>query len=482
MSGDRSNSSEGGKRKKLSDSPLQGVWDKLKKQPRQHVYKEQRSKTPPLNNNNTLSSSRQHNKKKTRSLERRRPKGLHLDMSLLGTTEEGFNKDDEELVTNSRASNEVAMVLPHLYISGASPAQDTSRLLELGITHIVNCCVHRAQSSDSSRFHVLDLKLNDSCSSDVVMYIYMTIDFVETARRSGGKVLIHCLKGISRSASLVISYLMWNKNISDVREALSVLQIARPSCNPNADFLVQLRHWARHRPSMSKNSTYLYRIASCRTRRGMVLPSIRGPISGRELFQVTKKTETRGDSNMTSKRRKMTKDASPSSNNSSTSSSSSSSSSSSHSASSYSSTTTLTEDLLLSRLECFMLLSPERLYVWYDIQDVRHHSKLHDNDCRMKLMHLVVSYFQRYESCTSQEIQFLEHGNETDLFWFDLRKAHSVDGVLTPRLLDMSMEGGGVYHRGFHSISTASTSSSSGVLMTSASTFSSVGSSGSFKD
>ena len=252
----------------------------------------------------------------------------------------------------------------------------------------------------------------------MVMYIYMTIDFVESARRNGGKVLIHCLKGISRSASLVISYLMWSKNINNVREVLSIVQRSRPSCNPNGDFLVQLRHWARHRPSMSKTSTFLYRIASHRTRRGKILASVRGPISGRELYNVAESSST------TTKRRKM---SSPTAN-----------SSSSSSASSCSSTTTLTEDLLLSRLECFVLCTPERLYVWYDVRDV-YTMKLHEDDCRMKFMKLVVSYFQRFESCTSHEIQFLERGHETDSFWFDMKKASSVDGVLTPRLLEMSM-------------------------------------------
>lgn len=78
------------------------------------------------------------------------------------------------------------------------------------------------------------------------------------------------------------------------------------------------------------------------------------------------------------------------------------------------------------------------MYVWYDVRDV-YTIKLHEDDCRMKFMKLVVSYFQRFESCTSHEIQFLERGHETDSFWFDMKKANSVDGVLTPRLLEMSM-------------------------------------------
>ena len=418
------------KRKKdpLVDSPvLQNVWDKLKKQPRTQRTPSGNSS---INIHGDLPGHSSFGRKRTGtpSLERRRPKGLRLDMSMLDCEEDDMISEEISHAIDV-GINDVAMVLPHLYISGSGPAKNTSRLLDLGITHVINCCVHRAQSSDRSRFHILDLKLNDSSSSDVAMFIYMTIDFVEMARRKGGKVLIHCLKGISRSASLVISYLVWSKNISSVREALSIVQSSRPSCNPNGDFMVQLRHWARHRPSVSKRSTYLYSVASHRTRRGNVLASVRGPISGRELYDIADNSST------TTKRRKMSTD-----NKSSPTSASSSSSSYSSSSSPSSNRTTLTEDLLLNGMKCFVLCSPACIYVWYDVSDdACSNVKLQEDDCRMKFMNLVVSYFQRFESMTSQETILIERGHETDSFWFDLRKADSVDGVLTPRLLEMSM-------------------------------------------
>ncbi len=58
--------------------------------------------------------------------------------------------------------------------------------------------------------------------------------------RPGTRVLVHCMQGISRSASIVIAYLMTTRNMS-FDEAHAVAVRARPIVKPNSGFLAQLR-------------------------------------------------------------------------------------------------------------------------------------------------------------------------------------------------------------------------------------------------
>lgn len=62
-------------------------------------------------------------------------------------------------------------------------------------------------------------------------------EFIDTGLRHG-KVLVHCIQGMSRSATLVIAYLMIKQRLS-VREAVKILR-ARREIFPNSGFLQQL--------------------------------------------------------------------------------------------------------------------------------------------------------------------------------------------------------------------------------------------------
>lgn len=61
---------------------------------------------------------------------------------------------------------------------------------------------------------------------------------------AGGSVLVHCQAGMSRSASVVIGYLMW-KNKLPLRDAIALTRKGRPRVLPNAGFLCQLLEFGK---------------------------------------------------------------------------------------------------------------------------------------------------------------------------------------------------------------------------------------------
>jgi protein-tyrosine phosphatase len=57
-----------------------------------------------------------------------------------------------------------------------------------------------------------------------------------------GKILVHCLAGVSRSATIVIAYLMKTQNLP-FEQAYEVVRQKREFANPNQGFRKQLEEF-----------------------------------------------------------------------------------------------------------------------------------------------------------------------------------------------------------------------------------------------
>ena len=69
-----------------------------------------------------------------------------------------------------------------------------------------------------------------------VLFFSSSLDSVENC---GGRVLVHCVGGVSRSASVCIAYLMRSKRMS-LREAYDYVKGKRSCIAPNINFMGQL--------------------------------------------------------------------------------------------------------------------------------------------------------------------------------------------------------------------------------------------------
>ena len=68
---------------------------------------------------------------------------------------------------------------------------------------------------------------------DVDAIIQEVYQFVSEAQKAGEAVLIHCLKGMSRSSTMVITYLMVSGVFDNCQEALSFVQKRHAKAYPN---------------------------------------------------------------------------------------------------------------------------------------------------------------------------------------------------------------------------------------------------------
>jgi len=76
-------------------------------------------------------------------------------------------------------------------------------------------------------------------NEDLLGHFEQCFNFIEQATSNGGKVLVHCEWGVSRSATVMIAFLMKKLHIN-YSEARKLLQSKRPEIYPNEGFVEQL--------------------------------------------------------------------------------------------------------------------------------------------------------------------------------------------------------------------------------------------------
>lgn len=89
-----------------------------------------------------------------------------------------------------------------------------------------------------TRIMIQGIPAVDTYSFNIKSFFEEANSFIEVAMLTGGKVLIHCKEGISRSPTVAIAYLMMRKNMSAL-EAVKHVR-GRRTVQPNDGFLAQL--------------------------------------------------------------------------------------------------------------------------------------------------------------------------------------------------------------------------------------------------
>ncbi|OTF73696.1 Slingshot dual specificity phosphatase-like protein, partial [Euroglyphus maynei] len=88
-------------------------------------------------------------------------------------------------------------------------------------------------------FDYYNIRVEDDEATDMLRHLNDTYYYIRKAKDEGVKVLVHCKKGISRSASVVVAYIMKEK-CYDLDEALRYVRTHRSTIRPNPAFLQQL--------------------------------------------------------------------------------------------------------------------------------------------------------------------------------------------------------------------------------------------------
>ena len=98
----------------------------------------------------------------------------------------------------------------YLFLSSVDSLNNPKLFTKKSITHVVSVMENPPNLEDSfPGIQQLIIPIPDSKDVDLTVYFESVFLFVKDAERLKKRVLIHCEKGMSRSASFVIAYLMY---------------------------------------------------------------------------------------------------------------------------------------------------------------------------------------------------------------------------------------------------------------------------------
>lgn len=102
---------------------------------------------------------------------------------------------------------------------------------------MINCAAdYSADYHLGKGIKYLSLHLKDHVRENIESCFYDAIDFFHDAKQSGGRVFVHCVQGISRSTTIILSYMIFMQKTS-LDDGLKFIRERRQIANPNMNFM-----------------------------------------------------------------------------------------------------------------------------------------------------------------------------------------------------------------------------------------------------
>ncbi|CAG2112065.1 unnamed protein product [Medioppia subpectinata] len=135
-------------------------------------------------------------------------------------------------------------ILPFLYLGSQQDALNKDTLRDHNIQYELNVSTSCPKPEFIPDSHFLRIAVNDNYNENLLEYFPKAFSFLDKVRESGGCAIVHCLAGISRSATVAISYVMRHLCMSS-DDAYRYVKSKRATISPNFNFLGQLLEYEK---------------------------------------------------------------------------------------------------------------------------------------------------------------------------------------------------------------------------------------------
>ena len=133
--------------------------------------------------------------------------------------------------------NDMNKITDNIYLGNFVAARNVRNLKNEGIKkvlYVMQCPLMTYNKEDDINQEII--KIVDVPSENIIKYFGKCLKFIE----GDDKILVHCMEGVSRSATIVIAYIMWKEKKS-MNDAIKFVRSKRPIISPNYGFKKQLK-------------------------------------------------------------------------------------------------------------------------------------------------------------------------------------------------------------------------------------------------
>lgn len=157
-------------------------------------------------------------------------------------SKDGLIKLDREshgFVVDTKPDTIPACILEHSLFLGSQDSVTTENIDQYNLTHILSLGIETPFIEDREvvKRYIPCLDLPETNMMEI---FEDASEFIDIAIDAKGVVLVHCNAGVSRSASVVVAFLILKKAMS-LEGAMKLVKEKRPAAQPNSGFVKQLR-------------------------------------------------------------------------------------------------------------------------------------------------------------------------------------------------------------------------------------------------
>lgn len=135
-----------------------------------------------------------------------------------------------------------------IYLGNIAGAQNPELYKKHNVKYVINLANQTYPKYNEAIY--LDIPIQDVPQTNIKQYFIPAINFINSALKNNGNIYIHCRAGVSRSATILLAYLI-HSGLS-MKDALNYVNSKRDIINPNKGFWQQLMEFEKQ---IHKNNT-----------------------------------------------------------------------------------------------------------------------------------------------------------------------------------------------------------------------------------